>query len=226
MKKTPLLILFFLVFQITISQNCEAISPYKEGMKLEYTNYNKKGKEKSVETFTVKSVTNESGNLTIKLETEIKGNKDGIAQFHTLKCVNGNFYIDMSNYLAHQSDNQSGSLQLKADGDFIEFPENLNTGLELEDGNIELKLGNESSDFSLANMKVFNRKVLEDSSLSTKAGEFKGYKVAFDYLFDMGIIKLRGSGIEWYVKGIGIVKTESYSKNGKLKWTRELTKIN
>jgi len=74
-------------------------------------------------------------------------------------------------------------------------------------------------------MKVLNRKVLENNSITIKAGTFKGYKISFDYVFNLGILKFRGSGIEWYVKGIGIVKTENYSKNGKLRSSKELTKI-
>ena len=74
-------------------------------------------------------------------------------------------------------------------------------------------------------MAVLNRKVLANDDLVTKAGTFNGYKISFDYIFDLGLIKFRGSGIEWYVKGIGIVKTENYSKKGKLRWYRELTKI-
>ena len=132
----------------------------------------------------------------------------------------------MAGYLAHQNENQQSTLKLKAEGDFVEFPEEIKTGLALKDGNIELKLaGGGESDFSLASMQVTNRKVLEDTKLSIPAGEFDGYKVSFDYTFNMGIIKIRGSGIEWYVKGVGIVKSESYSKKGKLRWTRVLTKM-
>lgn len=226
MKTRLLIAVLFLIGQVSFSQNCEAISPYQEGMTLEYTNYNKKGKVRSVESYTVKSVDNEDGRMVIRLETTINnGKKKTNVKHETLRCENGNFYIDMTGYLAHQNEDQKSTLELKAEGDFVEFPAEMNTGMELEDGNIELKLGDAAADFSLANMKVYNRKVLDDTSLTTKAGTFDGYKVSFDYLFDMGIIKLRGSGIEWYVKGIGIVKSESYSKKGKLRWTRELTKM-
>ncbi len=226
MKTVLTIFTFFCTLQVVFSQNCEDISPYKEGMQLEYTNYNKKGKERSKETYKIQSVTNEDGGLVIKIANTIadKG-EEGVSGVQTLKCVNGNFYVEMAGYLAHQNENQQSTLQLKAEGDFVEFPEEIKTGLDLKDGNIDLKLGGGSSDIALASMQVNNRKVLEDTKISIPAGEFDGYKVSFDYTFNMGILKIRGSGIEWYVKGIGIVKSESYSKKGKLRWTRVLTKM-
>ncbi|MEW7279886.1 hypothetical protein ABW636_14935 [Aquimarina sp. 2201CG1-2-11] len=224
MKKI-LFILSVLLFQITSAQNCEAISPYQQGMLLEYTDYNKKGKVKSIEEYTIESVKNEDGALKIKIKTEVKKGKNSQARYQTLKCVDGNFYIDMSNYMAHQNQNQNSGTEIKAVGDFLEFPSDLAEGTILPDGAIEIQMGNSEASLALANMTVSNRKVLENSSLTTKAGTFEGYKIAFDYLFTMGFIKFRGSGVEWYVKGIGIVKTESYNKKGALRWTRELTKM-
>jgi len=227
-KFTLLLILIFAT-QIGVSQNCEAISPYKEGMSLEYTNYNKKGKVTSVDSYVVKSVSETNGELIINIEATVEDKKkNATTKKQTLKCIDGNFYVDMSDYLSHQTEDQKSTLEFKAVGDFVEFPSDLKAGLLLKDANIELKMaGSEgASDVALVNMKVLNRKVLQEGSFTTKAGEFNAYKMSFDYVFTIGFIKIRGSGIEWYVKGVGIVKTESYSKKGKLRWTRELTKLN
>ncbi len=226
--KLLLILVFCFTVQFVISQNCEAISPYKEGTSLEYTNYNKKGKVTSVENYYVKSVSNTSGELVISIESKIEGKKKKeIAKQQTLRCVDGNFYVDMSDYLTHQNEDQKSTLEIKAEGDFVEFPSNLNEGLALEDGNLDLKLAGSdgASDLSLANMKILNRKVLKETSFSVGAEQFDAYKMSFDYVFSMGFIKVRGSGIEWYVKGVGIVKTESYNKKGKLRWTRTLTNI-
>ncbi len=229
MKTKFLIIIFICLVQVVISQNCEAISPYTEGMSLEYTNYNKKGKVKSVDNYAVTSVTTENGELIIEIESTQKNNKnkESAARKDILKCVDGNFYVDMAGYLAHQNDDQKSSLQVQAEGDFVEFPDNLTEGLELKDATIELKIGSadSASAASFADMKIYNRKVVKNTSFKSKAGEFDAYKMAFDYIFTLGFIKMKGSGIEWYVKGVGIVKTESYSKKGKLRWTRELTKM-
>ncbi|AUC75876.1 hypothetical protein [Olleya sp. Bg11-27] len=221
MNKILSLLILLLLSQQTYAQTCEEISPYKEGMTLEYTNYNKKGKERSVESHAIQSVANEDGNLTI----HIKSIEDKDAKEYILKCINGDFYVDMSNYTALQNKDNTNAFKVKATGDFLEFPDNMEVGTVLKDGNIDLAIGDETSAASIATMRVLNRKILAIDALTTKAGTFDGYKVSFDYVFSMGIIKFRGSGIEWYVKGIGIVKSENYNKKGKLRSSRVLTKI-
>ncbi|MCL5129832.1 hypothetical protein [Algibacter sp. L4_22] len=225
MKKVFSISIFLLIFQLTYSQTCENISPYKKGMSMEYTNYNKKGKIQSVENHFIESVTNEEGSLNIKIKSS-EGKKAKNEREYILKCVNGDFYVDMSNYTSLQNEDQKDTFKVKATGDFIEFPEGMKVGTVLEDGNIALEVGSGASFAPMANMKVLNRTVLENKSLTIKAGTFDGYKISFDYVFDLGLLKFRGSGIEWYVKGIGIVKSENYSKKGKLRSYRELTKIN
>jgi len=224
MKNILYILICLSISQLMYSQNCEKISPYKEGMSLEYENYNKKGKVKSVESHFVESVTNEGGNLTIKIKSK-DSKKGNPSRVYTLKCVSGGFYVDMANYTSLKEENGKESLKVKATGDFLEFPENIAKGTDLRDGDINIEIGSQEAFAAIASMKVFNRKVLENDSFTIKAGTFKGYKVSFDYVFNIGIIKFKGSGIEWYVKGIGIVKTENYSKTGKLRSSRELTKI-
>ena len=225
MKKLFIASVFILIFQLTYSQTCESTSPYKEGMTMEYTNYNKKGKAQSVEKHLIESVTNEDGSLKVLIKSS-EGKKSKNEREYVLKCINGDFYVDMSNYTSLQNEDQKDTFKVKATGDFIEFPEGIKVGTVLEDGNIALEVGNGGSFAPMANMKVLNRTVLENKSLTIKAGIFDGYKISFDYVFDLGQLKFRGSGIEWYVKGIGIVKSENYSKKGKLRSYRELTKIN
>lgn len=224
MKNTLNLLVFLLVIQFSYSQKCEEISPYKKGMQLEYTNFNKKGKAKSTENHIVESVTSENGNLTINIKSNLS-KRSKITTQYILKCENGNFYVDMSNYTSLQNDNKN-TFKIKGTGDFLEFPDDMKDGTNLKDGKIDLEVGDGGSLMPIASIKILNRKVIQNGSLTTKAGTFNGYKLSFDYVFDMGLLKLRGSGIEWYVKGIGIVKTENYNKRGKLMSYRELTKIN
>ena len=221
MKKILTILTVLLLSSQSYSQTCEDTSPYKEGMILEYTNYNKKGKEKSVESHTIETVSNEDGNLTIY----IKSIEDKTPKEYILKCINGDFYVDMSNYTTLQNNDNSNNFKVKATGDFLEFPDNMEVGTVLKDGTIDLAIGDENSSASIATMTILNRKILANESLTTKAGTFDGYKVSFAYIFNIGIIKFRGSGIEWYVKGIGIIKSENYSKKGKLRSSRVLTKI-
>ena len=39
------------------------------------------------------------------------------------------------------------------------------------------------------------------------------------------IMNIEGSSKEWYAEGVGVVRSESYNKNGKLTGYSELTKF-
>ena len=228
-----IVLIFFCICCIPFAnaQNCEAISPMKAQMKLEHTHYNKKGKVEFIQNHTVTSTENKEGFYIMNLEsskvfTKKSKNTNAVTSY-ALKCKNGNFFIDMNSYIPQQQQggNKNSSLTIEASGDFLLFPSELTEGQSLENGEITLNIGNGELNILSSTTKIFNRKVLEGTKLTTKAGSFDGYKMSFDYEFKLGFIKLKGSGIEWYVKGIGIVKSESYNKKGKLLSWWELTKI-
>ncbi|MEE9363644.1 MAG: hypothetical protein V3U92_13680 [Cellulophaga sp.] len=231
MKKIIASLLFICFISFTSAQNCEAISPMKAGMKLEQTHYNKKGKVEFIQNHTITSTENEDGFFIMNLEsskvfTKKSKNTDAVISY-ALKCKNGNFFIDMNSYIPQQQqgENKNGGLKIEASGDFLLFPSELTEGQSLENGEVTLKIGTSEVSILSSTTKIFNRKVLEGTKLTTKAGSFDGYKMSFDYEFKLGFIKMKGSGIEWYVKGIGIIKSESYNKKGKLLSWWELTKI-
>lgn len=65
--------------------------------------------------------------------------------------------------------------------------------------------------------------------ITTPAGSWDAYKITYNGLFRM---QMAGIGIpmnmqvtEWFVPGFGVVKTETYSKNGKLMGSSLLTSL-
>ena len=111
------------------------------------------------------------------------------------------------------------------DGDVLEFPSGMNAGDALNDGTITVKVNKE--DFTLVTMimNITNRKVHPNETITTKAGTFDCQKVTFDFESKFGILKIRGSGVEWYQNDKVLVRSESYSKKGKLVASSDLTSI-
>ena len=73
--------------------------------------------------------------------------------------------------------------------------------------------------------EVTNRKVEAIENVTVKAGTFKAYKFTSDVNSSTMGINVKAKNIDWYVKGIGAVKTESYDKNGKLQSRTELVEL-
>ena len=83
---------------------------------------------------------------------------------------------------------------------------------------------------SSLSFKEENRKVAGKETVTSPAGSWEAFVISYD-----GNMKTRMAGIglpafnftvkEWFVPGMGIVKSETYSKNGKLVGSTLLTAI-
>lgn len=59
------------------------------------------------------------------------------------------------------------------------------------------------------------RKSEANKSTTTPAGTFDCFKISYDSEIKAGL-KMTVKGVEWVAKNIGVVRSESYDKNGKL----------
>ena len=233
MKKIILLIISLLFVGSITAQECNATLFLKEGAILEYTDYNKKGKKESTSTHKTLTVAEKENKLIARIEVtlqEVK-KKEPFSMEYNAYCENGIFsldmlrYFDMSKLSQYKTKDNTEGFDMKIEGDILSFPVNITEGDELNDGSFTIKIGN--SDFTLITMltNITNRKVHAKETITTPAGTFECYKVTFDFDSKFGIIKIRGSGVEWYQDDKVLVKSESYNKKGKLIRYSEITSI-
>lgn len=196
---------------------------------LEYTTYDKKGKATGKASHETLSIKEEDDKLTalIKIISEdIKG-KDSFTSEYEASCQNGLFSLDMARFFdtskLHQYDDEKFTVEME--GDVLEFPVNMTSDDVLNDGSFIVKVN--TNEFTLMTMtfNITNRKVIGNETITTDAGTFDCQKVTYDFDSKLGIIKVKGSGVEWYQKDRVVVKSESYNKKGKLIGSTELTGI-
>ena len=131
-----------------------------------------------------------------------KGEETFSAEYNAL-CEDGLFSVDMTRFFntAQLSQyNDEGKFSLEMDGNVLEFPAEMSAGTTLNDGNFTVKVN--SNDFTIVTMTfdITNRKIEGTETITTPAGTFECQKVTYDFNSKMGIIKVRGSGVEWYDK--------------------------
>jgi len=73
-------------------------------------------------------------------------------------------------------------------------------------------------------VNVSNRKVEAVESLTTPAGTFECYKISYDVATKM-MINVKTKGVEWFSKGVGMVKSETYDSAGKLLGSNVLASV-
>jgi len=114
--------------------------------------------------------------------------------------------------------------EIQITGNNMEIPSNPKPGDILPDANVEMAMK-----MGFVNMKmsaqVTNRKVEAIEDITVKAGSFKGYKFTSEVNSSVMGMKVNSKNTDWYAKGVGTVRTESYDKNGKLQSYTELIEL-
>lgn len=206
----------------------EIFFPTKEGTILVYKSFDKKDKETNTVKYTIKHLTINGDNMDITYLIESLDPKEKLVfkDEITIHKKGDKLYFDMSNFINKAAFQQNGEIpaEIQVTGNNMEVPSNPKPGDVLPDANVEMamKLG-------FVNMKmsaqVTNRKVEAIEDITVKAGTFKGYKFTSEVNSTVMGMKVNSKNTDWYAKGVGTVRTESYDKNGKLQSYQELIEL-
>ena len=105
--------------------------------------------------------------------------------------------------------------------DKLLLPNNLAVGDLLEDANMTASITAGPLPVTLK-FFILNRTVEAIETIKVPAGEFEAVKLSYDLEMNLGVsMKV----IDWFVKGIGMVRSESFNKSGKRIGYSELTQF-
>lgn len=229
MKKLFQTLIFLLAATIgnAIAQ-CNEFYQIENGSSWEMETYNAKGKLSGVNKQNVTAYSKDGSGFTASIHSEMfneKG-KELMKGDLEMKCVNGTVFIDMRNFISEDQMKTMGSYEMKVESTNLEVPSSLSVGQTLKDGSITLTATNSPMPMSI-NVVISERKVLAKESITTPAGTFDTYKITSKGTIKnkFGIaVTIEFSSIEWLAPKVGVVKTESYNKSGKLNGSTVLTK--
>ena len=199
------------------AQDCEAYFPMEEGAFMETTSYDAKDKVTGKMNYLVLSKTVEGNNMAVTVKTTTFDKKD--KEVHSgemeMACVDGVFIIDMKNYLDPESMGDMGEMEVSIDATNLEIPADLQVGQTLPDGYIKINF--ETGGMSMMGMTVniIDRTVEAIEDVTTPAGTFTCHIIS-QTIETKAIMKIVAKSKEWYAKDVGVVKSESYNKKGKL----------
>ncbi|MEL6987680.1 MAG: hypothetical protein AAGK97_07585 [Bacteroidota bacterium] len=217
------LLLFVLPF-IGISQECNLLIPLHQGLKYEYTSYDKKGKFDGKSNQEITFV-EEDGNVInaeiAQVVTDKKG-KEAFASNYQVRCEDGLYTIDLEQMLGPEilgGLGQNNPNEVEVSGTAMQLPRDLKVGQELEDADLNFSFGPLKG-----SMLIYDRKVTDRETVTTEAGTFDCYKIEYSSKVKMLIGKLLQVE-EFYAEGVGMVKSNTYNAKGKLLGSSVLTKF-
>lgn len=213
--------LLFALFCTTLAlAQCNSFYVIDEGTAWTYENYNPKGKtsgknEQKVTAFN-KTATGYKATVASTLWNE-KGKKVTEGELE-LTCDNGTFIMDMRKFIPEEQQKAFSSYEMKIESENLELPSRLSVGQTLKNGSVTLSAVGSPVPMKIT-VNITDRKVEAKESITTPAGTFDCYKISSksNTQMQMGInMSLNFSGTEWIAEKVGMVKSESYDKNGKL----------
>jgi hypothetical protein len=213
MKPIIVLLLLMLGGNLAFSQNCNFYY-LQDGKTAEITFYSKKGDEsgKSVYAITSASKTGSVTTATVASEVFSKKGKSVAKAINNVKCENGMLMVDMKAFISPEQAEQIKA-DAKASEVYLAYPANMKVGDALPDGTMNLDIQQNNGMKSNVDIKITNRKVDGQESVTTPAGTWNCFKITYHSAVRialMGIgIPVKADVTEWFAPNFGVVKTET-----------------
>ncbi len=228
MKSTIIAVL--LVFSIVSSYAQDICRPYvpsQKGSKWEITNYSAKGKVTGKTTYELLDVIEEGGGITFKIGMKSLDQKDKevFATEFEAYCKDGKFEFDMAMKMDGSAMKSYQNMEFDVDASKFDIPSmDASAGTKLDDGSLVVEIGSGAVPIFKMTVLVKDRAVEAREKRDTPAGSFDCIRLTQSVSTKL-VVNIQGTSKEWYAEGIGMVRSETYSKKGKLMGYSELTKF-
>ena len=202
---------------LATAQDCSIFYPLKEGVKLEYTLYGNKDKVEGVQTQEITGVESTPDGLHAQMHINFRDQKgkEVYEMDYGFLCAGDVVRIDFQSLMSGPMLQQNPDVQAEITGTDIEWPNNLSVGQELPDANVSMKMNMGGISMTME-MDITARKVEKKETVTTPAGTFDCYVVYSETHSKMMMANQTFPSRTWLAEGVGMVKNESYNKNGKL----------
>ncbi len=226
MKRLLISLLSLSLFAASAFAQCNnAFYSLEEGSEFEMTTYNKKDKLQSRVVNAISEVDENGDAYEATFHSTIYDKNDEMVsdgEFVVI-CEDGNIRVDMQRLTSSMEQLTAyDEMEVESEVSFLEIPSSLEVGQSLPDGRttIKVKMGESNMAMTTMNINVVNRKVEAKENLTTPAGTFECFKITYDTDINTKMMgfsnKTSFSSAEWVARGVGVVKTESYDKKGRL----------
>ncbi len=203
--------------------------PFVQGRILNYETLNAQNKPSGSVKYTFKEVGTGSNGVTAIVLVENFDVKGKLLNTNEVKysCNNNVFSIDMQSSLNPNTMSAYKDMTIHGESSYLDFPVTASAGATLQDALLFLRIYDKSEkEFATINSTVTNRKVMASESITTASGTYTCTKISSNaslLVKTLGFgIPVETSSVEWWSSGVGLVKSETYNKAGKLMSTMQL----
>ncbi len=200
----------------------------EEGASYSYSLYNKKNKLEGTTDYKVSEVNSSGENTyaTLQLNFRDAKGKNAFESNYNITCTGEGIKIDYKSLFPSQMQRQYTDMGLEMDitGTDVELPNQLSVGQDLKDANVNVKMKMSGMNMNI-DVNTIDRKVIGKESVTTAAGTFDCFVITAKTKSKMMMANQEMSDKLWLSEGVGMVKQETYNKNGKLLSRMELSQF-
>lgn len=209
MKNFLFILIGNLVFNTLSAQNCSYFT-MKQGAFFKYEEYDSKDKMESSYTTEIIKVES-SGNkttATTKVHVYDKKEKETYTAEMPIVCENGNLIINIKDLIPKESMEAYKEMDLTLDSDNLIVPSNLSVGQKLNDGKMTMTISSSGQTIMTMYFIITDRVVEKKETITILDKEYLATKITYNMNIDMSIMKQSFKNAEWYVEGLGMVKSQ------------------
>jgi hypothetical protein len=213
------------------AQDCKNFIYMTNNARVVMTVYDRKGDASGTNTWTVSDAKQNGKVYQASVSSQFNNEKGKeIAKSKGIYiCEGGTLKADIRMSMPQQQMEAYKDAEAKFDAVYLEYPSNIAVGQTLPDANFKMDVEQKGGLSTRINFNQVNRKVVSKETIASPAGTWEAFQISFDATFRAQLggigIPFTISGKEWFVPGLGIVKTESYNKSGKLMGSTLITSI-
>ena len=204
---------------------CESYFPSKKGVKYELTTYDDKNNPVSRSQSEVTDITSIPDGIEAKVHTTMydKKDKEQASGDIVFRCAGNKFYMDLSQMMKQNMPANMSNMEIEMTNQYMEFPADLSPGDKLPDASTTMNIKMNGMTVNSTNMNVTDRKIDAIESITTPAGTFDCLKYSYTTNISSPMYKSSSKGTSWLCKNVGMVRSESYEDNGKIKSSTVMT---
>lgn len=223
--------IFFFIFLgtsivLNAQSDCSMFYPFKEGVKLEYSYFDKKDNLESKTESTIKGVKTVPNGVEAVITTTVfdKKGKEQFSGEYLVRCENGVIKMDASSVLSPAMQQSFSNMEVTIEGEDLVIPGELEVGQELPDASTNIKAGAKGINIVDMTVHITERKVVGQETITTPAGTFDCYKLT--QTTDVKMLMGKSfSSVDYYAEGVGVVRSETYDRKGNLEGYMVLSKF-
>ena len=203
---------------IAQSGECTPFFTFKEGTQWEMHSFNKRDKLESKMAYKIIEVERSGGKLSAHVSSTVYDKKDKVLMDmdYWMHCEDGVYSVDLSSVLGADIMEGFEDMNMEIEGDPLILPSDLSVGMTLPDATTTMKVSSAGINIMSTDVQVTDRKVVDKGDVEVPAGTFEAYEIKSTQKIEAGFLNKEYDYVEYYAPDVGMVRSETYDRKGKL----------